>query len=248
MPTEKLQKVLARAGMGSRRKIEEWIAAGIVSVNGRVVKLGVRVCGDEIIHIDGRVVSIQAQLAAKIKVLLYHKPEGEICSQNDPEGRVTVFARLPRLKQGRWIMVGRLDINTSGLLLFTNDGELANRLMHPSYAIEREYMVRVKGNADKVILQRLHKGVQFDDGMARFNNIKAVGGAGVNHWYQVILQEGRNREVRRLWESQNFTVSRLIRTRFANISLPRDLRRGQFVYMDREAIEILQQMVNLKSA
>ena len=248
MATEKLQKVLARAGIGSRRKIEKWIASGSVSVNGKVARLGTRVCGDETIHVDGKAISTQAQAVAKVKILLYHKPEGEICSQVDPRERSTVFDRLPQLKQGRWIVVGRLDINTSGLLLFTNNGELAHRLMHPSYAIEREYAVRVKGNVDKAILQRLRKGVQLDDGMARFNTINAIGGTGVNHWYQVVLQEGRNREVRRLWGSQNLIVSRLVRTRFANISLPRDLRRGQFVYLDSEAIKILQRMVILKSS
>lgn len=242
MSTEKLQKVLARAGIGSRRKIETWIAAGNVSVNSRVASLGTRVRGDETIHVDGKLVSIQAQ-TTKTKIVLYYKPEGEICSRADPGGRITVFDRLPRLKQGRWIMIGRLDINTSGLLLFSNNGELAHRLMHPSYGIEREYAVRVKGNVDQAILRRLSKGVQLEDGIARFNKIKAVGGAGANHWYQVIIKEGRNREVRRLWESQNLIVSRLIRTRFANISLPCDLRRGQLTYINSETIKILQQMV-----
>lgn len=245
MPTEKLQKVLARTGIGSRRNIEKWIAAGRIIVNGKVANLGARVDVDETIYVDGKPISIQAQTAVKTKIILYYKPEGEICSQNDPKGRTTVFNGLPRLKQGRWIMIGRLDINTSGLLLFTNNGELAHRLMHPSYGIEREYAVRVKGNVDQAILQRLRKGVQLDDGFARFNHIKDIGGEGANHWYQVMLKEGRNHEVRRLWESQNLTVSRLLRTRFANVSLPRHLRRGQWEFMNKETIQMLTQMVTL---
>lgn len=237
--TEKLQKVLARAGLGSRREIEKWIADGRVSVNGKPAQLGDRVDLTAKISINNKPIILRAQQMAKQRVIIYHKPEGEVCTRSDPEGRPTVFANLPTLRNQRWIAVGRLDITTSGLLIFTTDGELAHKLMHPSSEIEREYAVRVLGNVSDEVLKRLRKGVQLEDGVAAFNDIKDAGGTGVNHWYHVILKEGRNREVRRLWESQGITVSRLIRVRFGNIQLPRLLRPGRCQDLEPQQIEEL---------
>lgn len=245
METEKLQKVLARAGIASRREIERWIADNRITIDGKQATLGVRVTGHEKIRLDGKLLSLKTSYETKSKVLVYNKPDGEICSKEDPDGRTSVFANLPSLRQGRWIMIGRLDINTSGLLLFTNDGELAHRLMHPSYEIEREYAVRVKGDVDKPMLARLRNGVELDDGIAKFDSITDAGGEGLNHWYHVTLKEGRNREVRRLWESQNITVSRLIRIRYAHISLPRTIKRGRWEYLDNEAVKQLKQSVKM---
>lgn len=241
MESEKLQKVLARAGLASRREIERWIEQGRISIDGKKAKLGDRVIGKEKIRVDGKMINLDQSTQAKTKILVYNKSEGEICSANDPEGRATVFQSLPSLRQGRWIMVGRLDINTSGLLLFTNDGELANRLMHPSYEIEREYAVRVKGNVDQQMLKNLQQGVELEDGLAKFSMINDAGGEGLNHWYHVVLKEGRNREVRRLWQSQDITVSRLIRIRYGDIVLPRSLKRGKWQYLDAEAVKQLKQ-------
>lgn len=236
---EKLQKVLARAGLGSRRQIETWIVAGRVSVDGKLAKLGDRVGPDAKLRVDGHLVKLQAANAAKTKILLYHKPEGEVCTRSDPEGRPTVFEKLPLLRGQRWVAVGRLDLNTSGLLLFTNDGELANRLMHPSQEIEREYAVRIRGHVTAEILQKLQQGVELEDGPAAFTTIQDAGGEGSNHWYHVTLNEGRNREVRRLWESQNLTVSRLMRVRFGTVSLPRHLRAGRWEEMSLNAVNDL---------
>lgn len=247
MITEKLQKVLARAGLASRRELERWIAGGRVSIDGKLATLGDRVSGDEKIRVDGKLINLKVSIESKTKVLIYNKPEGEICSMDDPEGRATVFANLPNLKQGRWVMVGRLDINTSGLLLFTNDGELAHRLMHPSYELEREYAVRVKGEVDKAMLSRLRNGLDLEDGFAKFDTITDAGGEGLNHWYHVTLKEGRNREVRRLWESQNITVSRLMRVRFGDITLPRTIRRGRWEYLDKEIVKQLKQQVKIST-
>lgn len=224
--SEKLQKVLARAGFGSRRQLEDIIAAGQVMVNGMVASLGQRVTPSDAISIQGqKVTNIDAE-EIPCRVILYHKPEGEVCTRHDPEKRPTVFDNLPKLQRGRWIAVGRLDFNTAGLLLFTTHGDLANRLMHPSSQIEREYAVRVFGEVDTAILARLKTGVSLDDGIAKFNTITDGGGQGHNHWYHVTLAEGRNREVRRMWESQGVKVNRLIRVRFGNILLPRSLRKG----------------------
>lgn len=206
--SEKLQKVLARAGQGSRREMEALITAGRVSVDGKVATLGDRVEVNAVIRVDGHQVKTRAAEEQICRVLAYHKPEGEMCTRHDPEGRPTVFDRLPKMDGARWIAVGRLDVNTSGLLLFTTDGELANRLMHPSHEVEREYAVRVFGEITEAMLQRLRKGVQLEDGMAKFNKIKPAGGEGLNQWFNVTLTEGRNREVRRLWESQEVQVSR----------------------------------------
>ncbi|MFX3621720.1 MAG: pseudouridine synthase, partial [Acinetobacter radioresistens] len=200
--SEKLQKVLARIGLGSRRYMEEVIAAGRVSVNGRVAQVGERIEPGDELRIDGRKVQFQIEDEIRRRVLIYYKPEGEICSRNDPESRPTVFDHLPTIANDRWVMVGRLDINSTGLLLFTNDGELANRLMHPSNEIEREYAVRVMGEVTPQIRQNMLNGVVLDDGPAKFESFSEIGGDGINRWYQVVVKEGRNREVRRIFESQ----------------------------------------------
>ncbi|MGE0081965.1 MAG: 23S rRNA pseudouridine(2605) synthase RluB [Thiohalomonadaceae bacterium] len=242
---EKLQKVLARAGFASRRELEEWIAAGRISVNGKIATLGDRVGEHDIIRVDGRVVQ-RARLAPRERrVLIYHKPVGEVCTRSDPEGRPTIFDSLPRLTNGRWVTIGRLDINTSGLLLLTNDGELANRLMHPSSEIEREYAVRVLGEISEEVLERLRSGVELEDGEARFDRLVDAGGEGANHWYHVTLREGRNREVRRLWESQGVAVSRLIRVRYGNVVLPRNLRAGRFTDLKGPELDALLALVGL---
>nr|WP_077587210.1 23S rRNA pseudouridine(2605) synthase RluB [Rodentibacter heylii] len=244
---EKLQKVLARAGQGSRREIEAMIAENRVSVDGKIATLGDRidVHSGVKVRIDGRIINLQQAQKEMCRVLMYYKPEGELCTRSDPEGRATVFDRLPRLNGARWIAVGRLDINTSGLLLFTTDGELANRLMHPSREVEREYSVRVFGQVDDVMLARLRKGVQLEDGPANFKEIKFIGGVGMNQWYEVTLMEGRNREVRRLWESQGIQVSRLIRIRYGNIKLMNGLPRGGWEEMDLEKVNYLRELVGL---
>jgi 23S rRNA pseudouridine2605 synthase len=208
--SEKLQKVLANAGLGSRRQIETWISDKRISVNGVTAKLGDRVVGMERICVDGREVKLVRSKTKKSRVLLYHKPEGEICSRSDPEGRPTVFDHLPMLRNGRWITIGRLDYNTSGILLLTNDGDLSNKLMHPSSDIEREYAVRIKGEVTPAMIKKMKKGVKLEDGYAQFHQVVDAGGEGTNHWYHVIVKEGRNRLVRRLWESQNVTVSRMM--------------------------------------
>ena len=234
---EKLQKVLARAGQGSRREIEAMIAENRVSVDGKMATLGDRidVHSGVKVRIDGRIINLQQAQKEVCRVLMYYKPEGELCTRSDPEGRPTVFDRLPRLNGARWIAVGRLDINTSGLLLFTTDGELANRLMHPSREVEREYSVRVFGQVDDAMLARLRKGVQLEDGPANFKEIKFAGGVGINQWY----------EVRRLWESQGIQVSRLIRIRYGNIKLMKGLPRGGWEEMDLENVNYLRELVGL---
>ena len=241
---EKVQKVLARAGLGSRREIERWIEAGRVAVNGKAARLGDRVDDHDRLAVDGRTVHLAS--AQEARCILYHKPPGEVCSRSDPEGRRTVFGRLPNLKSGRWISIGRLDFNTSGLLLFTTDGDLANGLMHPSSNIEREYMVRVMGNVQEDMLRRMLEGVMLDDGMARFADIQDGGGDGINRWYYVVLMEGRNREVRRLWESQGLTVSRLKRVRYGEVFIPSKVKQGQWVEMDRTDVKSLYRSANLK--
>jgi 23S rRNA pseudouridine2605 synthase len=243
--TEKIQKVLARAGLGSRREIETWIQNGRVQVNRRTATIGDRVSNTDKIHVDGR--QLRLQTAPSRQVLCYHKPAGEICTRQDQKGRTTIFEHLPSPKHGRWISVGRLDFNTAGLLLLTNDGELAHRLMHPSYTIEREYAVRILGEVDKAMLKRLRDGVLLSDGMARFKHIVEAGGSGANHWYHVTLSEGRKHEVRRLWESQSVRVSRLIRIRFGPILLPKGLRTGRYVELDSQSEKALLQVVGLKA-
>lgn len=243
--TEKLQKVLARAGKGSRREIEALISEGRVSVDGNVATLGDRVTGKEQIRVDGHPVETQPEAEVVCRVLAYHKPEGEVSTRKDPEGRPTVFDRLPKLQGARWVSVGRLDVNTSGLLMFTTDGELANRLMHPRHEIDREYAVRVFGEVTEAMLQRLRKGVMLEDGMGKFDTIKYQGGEGMNHWFHVTLKEGRNREVRRLWESQEMQVSRLIRVRYGKIELPRNLPRGGWSEMGLDQVNYLRSEVGL---
>ncbi len=240
---EKLQKVLARAGLGSRREMERWIEAGRVAVNGKVAHLGDRVEARDELAVDGR--SLEIAPAEEARCILYHKPPGEVCSRNDPEGRRTVFGRLPSLKTGRWISIGRLDFNTSGLLLFSTDGDLANALMHPSSNIEREYMVRVMGDVQDDMLQRMQEGVMLEDGMARFTDIQQIGKGGINRWYCVVLMEGRNREVRRLWESQGLTVSRLKRVRYGDVFIPSKVKQGQWVELERVHVKSLYRMAGL---
>ena len=242
---ERLQKVLARAGFGSRRQIETWIRAGKITVNGKLAELGVSVSESDLVKIEGRLVSISTDPASTARTLIYHKPAGELTTRKDEAGRPTVFDNLPKIKKGRWITVGRLDFNTSGLLLVTTDGELAHRLMHPSWQVEREYAVRILGKVEEGVLQRLLDGVELDDGVAAFASIRDAGGSGANHWYHVIVREGKNREVRRLWESQGLQVSRLIRIRYGPVGLPRDVRAGRFRDLPQDEIKVLYAMVKL---
>jgi 23S rRNA pseudouridine2605 synthase len=227
MSSERLQKILSQAGLGSRREMERWIESGWIQVNGKPVKLGDSAGPMDKITVKGKLIHNPLKIKQNTRVLLYHKPVGEISSRHDPKFEKTVFDNLPHLRQGRWIQVGRLDLNTSGLLIFTNNGELANQLMHPKYGLEREYAVRVHGQVSPEALNNLQKGVTLDDGMAQFTKIEFRGGEGSNSWYHVTLNEGRNREVRRLWESQGVEVSRLIRVRYGMLSMPRYLTRGQ---------------------
>ncbi|MAK44195.1 MULTISPECIES: 23S rRNA pseudouridine(2605) synthase RluB [Spongiibacter] len=241
---EKLQKVLARAGLGSRREMERAISDGRVQVNGELATLGDRVDKAARIVFDGR--PLKSDTGSKRpRVLLYNKPEGEICSRKDPEGRRSVFDRLPRLSGERWICVGRLDYNTTGLLLFTTDGDLANKLMHPSTTIEREYLCRVMGNASEHNLQALVDGVQLDDGVARFTDIVDGGGEGINHWYYVVIMEGRNREVRRLWESQGLQVNRLKRVRYGNVFIPSKVKVGMWTELPEREVDDVYVMAGL---
>lgn len=241
--TEKLQKVLARAGFGSRRELETWIEKGRIKVNGKIATLGERVSSDDKITVDGKKLSDQSKQKFERRVLLYNKPEDEICSRKDPEGRRTVFDKLPQIRHGRWVSVGRLDINTSGLLLFTTDGELANQLMHPSFEIEREYAVRVMGEVTQEMINQMHQGVMIDDNLCRFTDIQYFAGDGANQWYHVVLMEGRNREVRKIWESQGVKVSRLKRVRFGPIFIPSTVKKGQFVELAKPEIDKLISLV-----
>jgi 23S rRNA pseudouridine2605 synthase len=240
----RLQKLLAAAGLGSRRSVEQWIREGRVTIGGRVAQLGDRASPQDEVCLDGRKLELNpAQLAAR-ELLLYHKPVGEVTTRSDPEGRPTVFERLPPPGNGRWITVGRLDVNTSGLLLFTTDGELAHRLMHPSSEIEREYLVRVRGRPQPGVIRQLLEGVELDDGTARFDRVTQETGDGepqdgINTTFRVVLHEGRNREVRRLWQAVGLEVSRLLRVRYGPIELPRDLRPGSARLADAALTERL---------
>ncbi|ARD45555.1 23S rRNA pseudouridine(2605) synthase RluB [Colwellia sp. PAMC 21821] len=243
--SEKLQKVLARAGAGSRREMETYISAGRVSVEGKTAYLGDRVEGNELIRVDGHQVKLKPLADDLCRVLMYNKPEGEMCTRKDPEGRPTVFDRLPKLDGSRWVAVGRLDINTSGMLLFTTDGELANRLMHPSKQVEREYAVRIFGEVNEAMLQTLRHGVKLEDGTAKFQKITYKGGEGRNHWFHVVLSEGRNREVRRLWESQDVQVSRLIRVRYGDMEMKRQLPLGGWTELNLQDVNYYRKLVDL---
>ncbi|VAX76818.1 Ribosomal large subunit pseudouridine synthase B [Serratia symbiotica] len=246
--SEKLQKVLARAGHGSRRKIEAMIDARCVSVNGKIAKLGdrVEVSSEITIRVKGHNLLVKHSAEAICRVLLYYKPAGELCTTTDPKGRPTVFTRLPKLRGARWVGVGRLDINTSGLLLFTTDGELAHHLMHPRREVERTYAVRVFGQPDANTVKKLKSGVQLEDGLAAFRTITFKGAKGLNHWYKVTLSEGRNREVRRLWAAVGIQVSRLIRIAYGNIILPKGLPHGGWTELNLNAINYLRSLVGLK--
>lgn len=246
--SEKLQKVLARAGLGSRRELEGWIEAGRVSVNGKKSTLGDRVEHEDIIRVDGHIVRTKAPEEMVRRVIAYHKPVGEVCSRNDPDGRPTVFDNLPRLTGMRWVQIGRLDINTSGLLLFTTDGELAHRLMHPSNGFVREYAVRVRGELTDDKRKALLAGVMLEDGISKFDTVVDAGGAeeATNHWYKVSLTGGKYREVRRLFESQELEVARLIRIRFANVTLSPQLKAGRWMDLAPELVQSLAGGVDLK--
>ncbi len=246
MSDEKLQKVLARSGLGSRREMERWIEAGRISVNGQVATLGDRISKRDEVEVDGRASKMVFDNDSERRVLIYNKPLGEVSTRHDPEGRATVFDHLPPLKQGRWIAVGRLDINTSGLLLFTTDGELANNLMHPSANIDREYAVRILGDVDDAMIERLKAGVLLDDGMARFTDVQYFDGEGANKWYHVVVMEGRNREVRRLWESQDVQVSRLKRVRYGPFFMPSEVKAGTWKELDQKEINMLSNMMGMK--
>jgi 23S rRNA pseudouridine2605 synthase len=244
---ERLQKVLARAGLGSRREIENWIKDGRVILNSQPAKLGDRWKPGQRITVNGRPIDLDRRHDEPTRVLLYHKPTGEVVTRRDPEGRPVIFTQLPRPNRGRWIAIGRLDINTQGLLLVTTNGELANRLMHPSREIEREYAVRVLGPVDEAVLDRLGKGVELEDGPARFETLVEAGGEGANRWFHVTLREGRNRIVRRLWESQGITVSRLMRVRFGHLELPPRLKARTFMELPPEQVALLMESVGLAS-
>lgn len=235
----RIQKILSEAGIASRRQVERWISEGRIQVNGRVAKLGDRLLPTDKIQIDGRLLRRPEAKTSITRVIAYHKTAGEICTRKDPEKRPTVFQNLPKLRGERWVSIGRLDLNTSGLLLFTNNGELAHRLMHPSMKIEREYAVRVLGKVDDDMLKRLTNGVMLEDGMARFEHIVNSGGDGANHWYHVLVAEGRNRLVRRLWESEGITVSRLMRVRFGPIFLEKNMRPNKAVDISGKLLEEL---------
>ncbi|NOR80177.1 MAG: pseudouridine synthase [Methyloprofundus sp.] len=245
MEGERIQKVLARGGVGSRREVERWITEGLVILNGQPAKLGERLKAGDTLNLKGRPLRWEKFGVQPTRVLIYHKPTGEVVSRNDPEDRPIVFKRLPKLQTGRWIAVGRLDINTQGLLLFTNNGELANRLMHPSSEIDREYAVRILGEVSEENIAQLKKGVQLEDGLAKFDDIQFNGGEGANRWYHVTVKEGRNRLVRRLWEALEFQVSRLMRVRYGPIFLPDGLGARQSHELTAKELDDLLTFVGL---
>jgi 23S rRNA pseudouridine2605 synthase len=244
-PTQRLHKLMALAGLGSRRDMEEMIASGRVTINGETAKVGAGVTQYDIVRVDSRPLKLNFEPELP-QVLIYHKPEGEIVSQDDPEGRASVFDKLPRIKQGKWIAIGRLDINTSGLLIFTNSGELANRFMHPRYEVEREYAVRIFGELTEGQMLTLTQGIELEDGPASFDSITPQGGEGANHWYQVIIREGRNREVRRLFEAFQLPVSRLMRVRFGPVNLPPRVKRGTMLKLEQKQVVDLLEWAGLE--
>ncbi|OIR16175.1 ribosomal large subunit pseudouridine synthase B [mine drainage metagenome] len=244
---ERLQKVLAQAGIGSRREMEEWISAGRVSVNGAVATLGMRVSEGDKVQVDGRHIRLQLQTEQILpRILLYHKQEGEIVSRDDPKERANVFDALPKLRGQKWIAIGRLDFNTSGLLIFTTSGELANRLMHPRFEVEREYAVRVQGQmTPDQMHQMIKEGIELEDGLVRFEQLSDEGGEGYNHWYRLVLKEGRNRVVRRTFEALGLPVSRLMRVRFGMINLPPRIKRGMMAELGEGEVRAILEWVGL---
>jgi 23S rRNA pseudouridine2605 synthase len=242
---ERIQKVLARGGLASRREIERWIGEGRLKINGNVVKQGAHLKTGDYLQLNDRVVNWEKFDRQPTRVLIYHKPTGEIVSRNDPQGRPTIFANLPKLDTSRWISVGRLDVNTSGLLLVTNNGELANKLMHPSTEVEREYAVRILGEVPDEKIELLKQGVALEDGIAKFDQIYFMGGEGANKWYHVVVSEGRNRLVRRLWEAQNVVVSRLMRVRYGPVVLSDGLRTGKCYELDKKELDLLFEFAGL---
>ncbi len=245
---ERLHKVLANAGLGSRRMLEQRIHSGEIELNGAPAEIGMSVKAGDRVVMDGKQFVVATDSRDDAEVLIYHKPEGVLTTRDDPEGRPTVFEQLPRLKGARWVAVGRLDINTTGLLLLTTDGELANGLMHPKSGIEREYLCRVHGEVPDEIIERLKAGVELDDGPARFDEIAVISRGGSHSWFRVVIREGRNREVRRLWDAQGFLVSRLKRIRYGKIELPRNLRRGECETLDAESVKQLRLTTGLGPA
>ncbi len=245
---ERLHKVLANAGLGSRRMLEQRIQSGEIELNGAPAEIGMSVKAGDRVVMDSKQFVVATDSRDDAEVLIYHKPEGVLTTRDDPEGRPTVFEQLPRLKGARWVAVGRLDINTTGLLLLTTDGELANGLMHPKSGMEREYLCRVHGEVPDEIIERLKAGVELDDGPARFDEIAVISRGGSHSWFRVVIREGRNREVRRLWDSQGFLVSRLKRIRYGKIELPRNLRRGECEALDAESVKQLRQSSGLGAA
>ena len=246
---EKIQKVLAQAGVGSRRAMEEWIAAGRVTVNGEPATLGMRVVEGDVLRADSRTVHVKSEADKEFpRVLLYHKQEGEIVSRDDPEKRTSVFEKLPRLRGMKWIAIGRLDYNTCGLLIFTTSGELANRLMHPRFEVEREYAVRVQGvMSPEQMRQMTGEGITLEDGLVRFEKLTDEGGEGFNHWYRLVLKEGRNRVVRRTFEALGLTVSRLMRVRFGIINLPPSIKRGKMAELGEGEVNMILDWVGLSA-
>ena len=242
LETQKLQKLLAQAGLGSRREMEELIIAGQATINGKVAHIGDRVGPEDVVRVGKRVIHSRSGKRSP-RVMLYHKPEGEIVSRDDPQGRPSVFDKLPQMQSSKWIAIGRLDYNTSGLLIFTTDGELANRLMHPRFEVEREYAVRIIGRLTPEQTELLTTGVKLEDGVAKFEYLSDEGGEGSNHWYRVILKEGKNREVRRMFEAVGMTVSRLMRVRFGPINLPPRLKRGRCLELDETEVQRLLELV-----
>ncbi|MEO6422440.1 MAG: pseudouridine synthase [Candidatus Nitrotoga sp.] len=245
---ERLQKVLAQVGLGSRRAMEEWISSGRVTVNGELATLGMRVTADDVIRADKRIVHIKTNSSSLPRVLLYHKQEGEIVSRDDPEKRASVFDKLPKLRDMKWIAIGRLDFNTSGLLIFTTSGDLANRLMHPRFEVEREYAVRVQGSmTDEQMQQMVKEGITLEDGLVKFERLTDEGGEGYNHWYRLMLKEGRNRIVRRTFDALGLPVSRLIRVRFGIVNLPPRLKRGTLAELGAGEISQILDWVGMES-